>query len=39
MIYIKKFSNVIQSIPIKIDNMMFIFIKRKFVNILAKNTI
>lgn len=38
IIYTKNFNNIVQPIVLKIDNVMFLFIKRKFINMLAKNT-
>ena len=37
MTYIKNFNNKIQLIILKINNTIFVFIERKFINILAKN--
>ena len=39
IIYIKDFDNIVYPIILKIDNIIFVFIKKKFINILAKNTI
>lgn len=39
MIYIKNFDNEVQSTILKINNIIFIFIKKKFANISVKNSI
>lgn len=39
MIYIKFFKNTVQLTILKIKNIMFIYINKKFVNILPKTTV
>ncbi len=38
MIQIKDFNNAVQPTVQKIDNMILMFIRKKFVNVSAKNT-
>lgn len=39
MIYIKKFQNIILLIFLKIENVIFIYINKIFINILLKNIV
>lgn len=39
MIYAKNFNNVVEPTILKIDNMIFIFIKKKFVNMSIKSIV